>query len=248
MIFGLSRLDVFTRSLWGLTSGEILVVALTLLASMLLGGRPRDVLALQSPTGGWSTYIGAALAVLPFVVLWVGIMHGLAAPRLASAQPMLSSHWLMLLGILVLGPLSDNLLFRGFLLSALSQTRLGYWGAALVSIGLLGVLRGRLSYPLVDIIGIAAWLNMELVLAWLLWRTGSLRVTIIGDSFAVWAFLRAVAVPRLVPRQQTFARQPIRSCSRANVPNWVTRTKPPSNSTLPVRIRHQTCAGNRSML
>jgi membrane protease YdiL (CAAX protease family) len=35
----------------------------------------------------------------------------------------------------------------------------------------------------------AAWLNMQLVLAWVLWRTGSLRVTIICHAFANWAGL-----------------------------------------------------------
>jgi membrane protease YdiL (CAAX protease family) len=57
-------------------------------------------------------------------------------------------------------------------LSALAQTRLRFWGAALVSTALWTPLH---EY---SVLGLAKVFAGGLLFSWLLWRTGSLRVTI----------------------------------------------------------------------
>jgi membrane protease YdiL (CAAX protease family) len=75
------------------------------------------------------------------------------------------------IGVIIVGaPVSEELLYRGFLLSALARTRLGFWGAALVATGLWTALHDYSA------VGVVAVFTLGLFLSWLVWRTGSLRV------------------------------------------------------------------------
>jgi membrane protease YdiL (CAAX protease family) len=69
--------------------------------------------------------------------------------------------------------LSEELLFRGFLLSALARTALGFWGAALVATLLWTAM--HVGYSLTGIVEVFI---IGMFFSWLLWRTGSLRVAI----------------------------------------------------------------------
>ena len=71
-------------------------------------------------------------------------------------------------------PLSEELLFRGFLLSALAQTRLGFWGAAADFDGACG----QPCTPATPRSASSRCSLIGLFFSWLLWRTGSLRVAI----------------------------------------------------------------------
>jgi CAAX protease family protein len=81
--------------------------------------------------------------------------------------------WLALAALVIGAPLSEELLFRGYLLHRLRQTPLGFWGAALIAnIGwtLLHVEYSWLSLTDVFIAG--------LLFSWALWRTQSIWVPI----------------------------------------------------------------------
>jgi membrane protease YdiL (CAAX protease family) len=84
----------------------------------------------------------------------------------------------------ILAPLWEELTFRGFLLSALSKTRLGFWGAALVANVLWTSLHGTYSWA-----GVVSVFVAGLILSWLVWRTGSIKPAIvthaIGNLFAL---------------------------------------------------------------
>jgi membrane protease YdiL (CAAX protease family) len=80
--------------------------------------------------------------------------------------------WLLALFVVGVGaPLSEELLFRGFLLPALAKSRLGFAGAAVLSSGLWTALHAGYTPQ-----GIAEVFLVGLFFSWLLWRTGSLRV------------------------------------------------------------------------
>jgi membrane protease YdiL (CAAX protease family) len=68
-------------------------------------------------------------------------------------------------------PLSEELMFRGLLLPALALTRLGFAGAAIVATALWTALHW--GYSITGLIEVAIF---GLLLSWLFWRTGSLRV------------------------------------------------------------------------
>jgi uncharacterized protein len=179
---------------WADLASRVLVILLTLAASMLLGGRARDVLALGTPARGWRSYAGAVLMMYGVPTLLVIV--GLALAALLGAldwltQAMMEDHhppqparwgwegdwlWAFALLVVVIAPVEEELLFRGFLQSALAKSRLGFWGAAVVTTGLWMALH---EY---SIAGLAKVFVLGLVFSWLLWRTGSLRVTIFGHA------------------------------------------------------------------
>ncbi len=95
----------------------------------------------------------------------------------------------------ILAPLWEELAFRGFLLSALAKTRLGFWGAALIANVLWTSLHGTYTWA-----GVASVFTAGLILSWLVWRTGSIKPAIvthaIGNLFAL-AFTYGFAPPPL---------------------------------------------------
>jgi len=177
---------------------QVLLVALTLLASASFGGRVRDVLALRPAPGGLRTYAGAFLALAAFQILLALVQHSFRHDMTTDLRPFVGlirgPDWAVTAAVVGIGaPLSEELLFRGFLLAALARTRLGFWGAALISTLLWAGLHA--GYTLV---GLAEVFAIGLFLSWLLWRTGSLRVAIfchaLYNSLIVLA-LRYVDLP-----------------------------------------------------
>lgn len=95
----------------------------------------------------------------------------------------------------ILAPLWEEFAFRGFLLSALAKTRLGFWGAALIANVLWTSLHGTYSWA-----GVVSVFVAGLILSWFVWRTGSIKPAIvthaIGNLFAL-AFTYGFAPPPL---------------------------------------------------
>lgn len=172
---------------------------LTVLASMFYRGRPLDVLALHAPAGRRSVYL-KALLLLAAMQIMVGAIQYTFFPQEVHADQrqlvrLFGDQWLLALLVAGIGaPLWEELLFRGFLLSALAQTRLGFAGGALVSTVVWTALHAGYS-----LVGIAEVFLIGLFLSWLLWRTGSLRVPIfchaLYNSFVVVA-LQLVPPPQ----------------------------------------------------
>jgi len=78
------------------------------------------------------------------------------------------------LALVVGAPVSEEILFRGFLLSALAQSRLGFFGAAMVTTLAWTILHAGYSG-----IGLIEVFLAGLLFSWLLWRTGSLWVPLV---------------------------------------------------------------------
>ena len=98
----------------------------------------------------------------------------------------------------ILAPLWEELAFRGFLLSALAKTPLGFWGGALIANVLWTSLHGVYSWA-----GVASVFVAGLILSWLVWRTGSIKPAIvthaIGNLFALALTYGFAPVPLPVP-------------------------------------------------
>lgn len=176
------------------------------------GGRsPVDVLNLRwpriSPLGWVLLLLGFVVvmyAAILMVVLVLGIdlaqytpgPHG-ESPKTGSAglvkeamfdvasDPML--FFFVFPSVAIGAPLAEELIFRGQLFSALSNTRLGVSGATLVTAtvwSLLHVTEPWLSIALIFMMG--------LVFGWMMYRFGSLWVTIICHGF--WNGLYAMLI------------------------------------------------------
>jgi membrane protease YdiL (CAAX protease family) len=158
---------------------QVLVVIATLAAASMFGARPRDVLSLGPPRGSAHTYATAVLLLIAMNVAVSAVQYFWGRPDLfADLRPFVGyatgPQWLLALLVIGIGaPLSEEMLFRGFLQSALARSRLGFAGGALVSTALWTSL--HISYSL---IGILEVFLIGMLFSWLLWRTGSLRVAI----------------------------------------------------------------------
>jgi uncharacterized protein len=152
----------------------------------LLAGRMnmrRDVLQMLPPKAAWTTGIAGGLLVIALtgvieLVLYLLLRFDYGADTAFIADGLQSPLWLgTVLMAVVFAPLWEELTFRGFLLSALAQTRLGFWPAALICNGIWTALHAQYSTA-----GIMSVFSAGLILTWLLWRTGSIRTPIIAHG------------------------------------------------------------------
>lgn len=165
-------------SIAGLLGFQIGLVILTLLASGMFKSNRSETLALRMPHGGWKVL---PLALVPlFVVtgLWTGLLAWLqpetVAGDLRPFQALLGAGGIVMLFVIGVGaPLSEELLFRGFLFSGLANTRLGLVGTSILTTLLWTVMHWGYS-----IFGLIEVLAIGLYFSWLLIRTGSLWTTI----------------------------------------------------------------------
>ena len=166
-----------------LLAQQAIVILLTVLVGLRSPG-PVAAYALRPPSAGWRAY-GLGLALVAAFQLIATTLEFLFSPSdmVRDLKPFLElsrSPW-WVFGLLVIGigaPLAEELLFRGLLLPALAKSRLGFWGAALLSSLLWTSL--HFNYSLA---GLAEVFTAGLLFAWLLWRTGSLRVTMLCHGF-----------------------------------------------------------------
>lgn len=180
---------------------SLIVAAVAWWLAGVRGGKPGEVLSLRTPrfTGlGWLVLIGGFMVGMYLAVMVVVLVLGIdlaqytpgadgQSPSSGSAglvkeamfdianEPLL--FFLVFPSIAIGAPLAEELIFRGQLFSALSNTRLGVSGTTLVtSLGwaLLHVTEPWLSILLIFIMG--------LVFGWMMYRFGSLWLTIACHS------------------------------------------------------------------
>lgn len=182
---------------------SLMVAALAYWLAGRRGGIAAQVLALRwpklSPLGWVVLLAGFMLAMYAAIMAIVLIFHidmsqytpgpdgqspksGSAGAVKEAMFDIANEPWLFLLvfpSVAIGAPLAEELIFRGQLFSALSQTRLGVAGATLVTAtlwSLLHVTEPWLSIGLIFVMG--------LIFGWMMYRFGSLWVTII--CHAVW--------------------------------------------------------------
>lgn len=162
--------------IWLLTA-QAAMVALALAVAGLCAQGARPLLRLHAPEGGAWAYVWATL-VLAIAVVVVNLVVLIVRPadlledlqlyiRLVRSSAAIPTALAVGIG----APLSEELMFRGLLLPALACSRLGFARAAIVATGLWTALHWGYS-----IIGLFEVAIFGLLLSWLLWRTGSLRV------------------------------------------------------------------------
>jgi uncharacterized protein len=195
ILFG-SAFGNFDNSVRGALLGVLPAALLTGLvawqAAKLRGGNPRDVLNLHWPqlgTLGWIVVIvGFFLCVFVLFAIVLGLLKivgieqspgGLVEEAMAGLAKDPSLYLLVLPSVILGAPLVEELIFRGQIFTALSQTRLGFIGTTLLTSVAWALMHYSGNWILVGLIFI-----MGLVLGWLLYRFGSLWVTL--ACHAIW--------------------------------------------------------------
>jgi len=138
-----------------------------------------QTLRLATPQAGWLTSAGYGLALMVLIGPLEILLYGLAGLGLfTDARWLLEglrspNWWGVVIAAVILAPLWEEFTFRGFLLSALAKSRLGYWPAAVISTLIWTTLHAAYSWP-----GLASVFLAGLGLSWIMKRTGSMRAAV----------------------------------------------------------------------
>ena len=171
----------------GLMPMAVLMVPLAWRAARLRGGSPADVLSLRWPriSGlGWLVVVGGffvGVIALTAVVMAVVTAFGVEIPQGGMVENTVSgiagnSATMMLVvpALIIAAPVAEEFLFRGQIYTALAQSRAGFSGATVLTAAGWSMLH----YPAGNLFLVAMIFMMGLLLGWLLYRFGSLLLTI----------------------------------------------------------------------
>jgi len=193
-------LEVVTAWLAGLQLG---LVVFTVLAAGFFASSRAETLALRAPRGGWVVLPLALIPMFAVTAAWTALLMwwrpDVVIGDLRVFKELLEGN-AALLALLVIGvgaPLSEELLFRGFLFSGLAKSRLGLVGTGLVTALLWTAM--HVGYSLFGLIEVLA---IGLYFSWLLVRTGSIWVTIFCHAVyntVVGLVLYFVTLPPVTP-------------------------------------------------
>lgn len=163
-------------------AGQLLSLAVIWLAAGWKGARSRT-LRLAPPQTDWLKAAGYGALLVALIGPVEIVLYRLAEiPLFTDGRWILdglrSPHWwAVIVAAVVLAPLWEEITFRGFLLSALAKTRLGFWPAALLSSGLWTVLHMGYSWP-----GLASVFLAGMGMSWIMLRTGSMRAVVVAHA------------------------------------------------------------------
>jgi membrane protease YdiL (CAAX protease family) len=159
----------------GLYAQQIAMIVFTILFAGFFASNRAETLALRPPRGGWGVLVLALIPMFGLTGVWTALLMWLR-PEVVIGDLRLFSDLLQgdtaifaLIAIGIGAPLSEELLFRGFLFSGLAKSRLG-----LVGTGILTALFWTLLHVGYSIFGLIEVFAIGLYFSWLLVRTGSL--------------------------------------------------------------------------
>ncbi|MFZ5671895.1 MAG: CPBP family intramembrane glutamic endopeptidase [Pseudomonadota bacterium] len=167
------------------------------------GADPRDVLALRLPDLGilgWALVVAGFFVAISVLFFLLATVFGfdLQSSGMVEQGTMRFGHdplFFLIAGGLVIGaPLAEEIIFRGQIFSALSQTPLGLSGASLIT----SALWAGIHWPTQELYVVGLLFLMGLLLCWLLVRFGSLWVTI--ACHAAWNAMSAYALYTMAPQ------------------------------------------------
>jgi membrane protease YdiL (CAAX protease family) len=180
---------------------QIVTGLLIWFAAGLRNGRRWAVLSLPPLKGGGYTDVALALlafsAMVPVKLLsqhFVSFLHSLTASTPSVTGT--SSTWMSALSLVIAAPLTEEPMYRGFLLSALAESKLGFWGAAIFTDAVWTAMHAPYqswdALPPIFVFG--------LLVSFLLSRTGSLWSCIFAHATVNAEVVLMQVVFGLVPR------------------------------------------------
>jgi membrane protease YdiL (CAAX protease family) len=161
----------------GLYAQQIAVIVFTILFAGFFASNRAETLALRAPRGGWGVLVLSLIPMFGLTGVWTALLMWLR-PDVVIGDLRVFSDLLQgemaifaLIAIGIGAPLSEELLFRGFLFSGLAKSRLGLVGTSILTAIFWTALHAGYS-----IFGLIEVFAIGLYFSWLLVRTGSLWV------------------------------------------------------------------------
>ena len=161
-----------------LASMQAVIVTLVMLYASRWGGRPADLLGLYAPKHGdiRRALLGMAAILVPYNALAYWLAPDAMLEDLSHISGLLDSPlwWAVVVVVVAGAPLAEELLFRGFLLPILAESRLGLIGAIVTTAAGWSAL--HLGYSTASMIEVFL---IGLYLAWIRWVSRSLVVPVV---------------------------------------------------------------------
>lgn len=163
-------------------AGQLLSLAIVWAAAGCKGARP-ETLRLMPHQTDWLTAVGYGVLLIVLIGPVELLLYHLAGVPLFTdgrwiLEGLSSPYWLaVVVAAVVLAPLWEEIAFRGFLLSAFAKSRLGFWPAAMLSVGLWTALHIGYSWP-----GLASVFLAGIGMSWIMLRTGSMRAVVVAHA------------------------------------------------------------------
>ena len=203
--------DFVKASLVAILPASLITAACAYGLAGLRGGNPRAVLNMRWPRFtllGWlmlvAGFMVAMYAVILVIVTVLGIDLSQYTPGPDGQSPETGSaglvkeamfdiantprlFWMVFPSVALGAPIAEELIFRGQLFSALSQTRLGVSGTSMITSGLWAIM--HVSEPWLSV---ALIFIMGLAFGWMMYRFGSIWVTM--ACHAAWNSIYALVI------------------------------------------------------
>ena len=168
---GLTEAQLQNVSQVAMSVGFLLFLGLIVIACRHAGWRAADYLALIRPQGHFVRLAAIAL-VLPLALVLGLSATGLSLTSESELPTTTTGLSITLIAVMMVAPLWEELVFRGFLYRGLAASRLGVVGAIVITSLVWAALHLDRTW-----IGMAELFCCGLVWGWLRWRTGSTAVT-----------------------------------------------------------------------
>lgn len=163
-------------------AGQLTSLGIVWAAAGRRGARVQS-LRLGAPQADWLSSVGYGLALIVLIAPIEIVLYRLAGLGLFTDARWLVEGlrspmwWAVVIAAIVLAPIWEELTFRGFLLSALAKSRLGFWPAAVLSTLIWTTLHLGYSWP-----GLVCVFLAGLGLSWIMKRTGSMRAVVVAHG------------------------------------------------------------------
>lgn len=163
--------------------GQLASLAVVWVAAGWRNARAETLRLSPEQETGWLTAIGYGALLIVAIGPIELVLYRLAGVDLFTdgrwlLDGLLSPHgWAVAVAAIVLAPLWEETCFRGFLLSSLAKSLLGFWPAAILTSGIWAALHTGYSWP-----GLGSVFLAGIGLSWIMLRTGSLKAVAIAHA------------------------------------------------------------------
>ncbi|NNE23258.1 MAG: CPBP family intramembrane metalloprotease [Rhizobiales bacterium] len=171
------------------TSSVVMIVAFFALSHARQGSTPGNTLLMRDAQLRWWQYAAMSaglIVVLLCVQVAISWISGVSDAELELGINYLKElvtgsgwlNWFLIISVVVLaGPITEEIIFRGFMFTTLIKTRLGFIGTAIITSGCWTMLHYQYTWHILIVL-----FGFGLALAYVVWRTGSLWPGIVAHA------------------------------------------------------------------
>lgn len=153
------------------------------------GGKITEFLAIKGFS--WRDFLLTGILLLLLNALINGLGQWLGREPMAFMDTLVATaepFWVLVVAMVVIAPIYEELMFRGFMWTGLASSRLGVWGASVITSGVFAMIHAQ--YGLVEWVEIFA---LAMLFSLARFRSGSLLLPIvlhiINNGLAMWQYL-----------------------------------------------------------